>query len=63
MTSPDDDEPVTDGFDVVYIGRDAEGNPIPEPPRTREEIIASWRRLGISEEKIAHDLKLLFANR
>jgi len=59
MNSPVDDEPVTDGFDVVYIGRDAEGRPIPQPVPTREELARQWRLHGASEEEIAHDLSLL----
>jgi hypothetical protein len=57
------EEPVTEGRDAVYIGRDANGIPVEDPGPTRDEYAAMWRRLGISEEKIAHDLSLLFENR
>ena len=54
---------VTEGRDVVYVGRDGGSNPIFEDSRSRKEIAASWRRVGMSGERIAHDLNLFFANR
>ena len=56
------EEPVTQGRAAVYIGVDADGNPIKESydPGTRELWEARFRAAGLSSEKIAHLLSLRF---
>ncbi|GAB4178755.1 MAG: hypothetical protein Fur0032_19290 [Terrimicrobiaceae bacterium] len=55
-TLPDDE--VTEGRDAVYVGRDADGNPIPEPGYARESFVEGLRKCGTPEDRVAHFVSL-----